>query len=43
MTETILILLLPLVVFVALAYRCGRTDGYEDGMRDGYEIGSRKD
>lgn len=43
MTETIFILLLPLFVLVALAYSCGRTDGYEDGMRDGYEIGSRRD
>ena len=40
--ETILVLLVPLAVLLALAYQCGRNDGYSAGFDDGYQTGSRR-
>lgn len=43
MIDTLLLLLFPAAILVALAYQCGRNDGYSAGFDDGFHTGSRRD
>jgi len=43
MIETLLLLAIPAVLIAALAYQCGRNNGYANGFDEGFQTGSQKD